>query len=56
MIENHFVLLCLLHASVLEMSRSMMKTNLSECMFANEIRCVMFEFIDHLESELKEDG
>ena len=29
---------------------------LSECMFANEIRCVMFEFIDHLESEVKEDG
>ena len=56
MIENHFVLLRLLHASVLEMSRSMMNTNLSECMFANEIRCAMFEFIDHLESELKEDG
>ena len=50
MIENHLVHLRLLHASVLEMSRSMMKMSLIECIFANEIRRVMFDFIDHLES------
>ena len=55
MIEK-VVLLRLLHASVLEMSRSLMTINLSECIFENEIRNVMFEFIDHLESELREDG